>query len=662
MALPQAVAHAFGSNGPLVSSVDQYRPRPGQLQMAQAVAEVLDAGGMLVVEAGTGVGKTFAYLVPALLSGKRVLVSTATKALQDQLFGRDIPGLRTLLGVSARVAMLKGRSSYLCLHHLESARQDLRLDTGHALQQLARVELWAHATRSGDLAEVEALDETSPLLPLVTSTRENCLGARCAHAARCFVNQARREALAADVVVINHHLFFADWNVRESGVAELLPSVHAVVFDEAHQLNDIGVQFLGHRLGTAQLSNFARDLEQVGQLHARGFAAWPALAQVLEQNTEALRSRFPAQEATLRMDWEATGARWQALLEACAQSMALAADALGAVAQSAPELQLMLQRAQGLQEGLQKFIQTVPADAVRWLELGRQVRMVQSPLDVSQAMQTRLLPPDASQGHKSWVFTSATLGHDDSLSWMVDNCGLQGARVLKVPSPFDYAQQAAIYVPTHFPKPQDVAAHSQAVADLAYRGACALGGRTLVLTTTLRAMRGIGEALSRSQHGRAQMDLLVQGTLPKRELVSRFMDGAKRPSEGAILVASATFWEGIDLPGDVLQLLVIDKLPFAPPDDPVLQARSKACEQAGRSAFKHLHLPQAAVALRQGAGRLIRRESDSGVLVVCDVRLTQMGYGRQLLNALPPMRRLATDLDFEDALQRLTRLSTTVRR
>jgi ATP-dependent DNA helicase DinG len=627
--------------------------------MAAAVAEVMEAGGMLVVEAGTGVGKTYAYLVPALVSGLRVLLSTATKALQDQLFSRDIPHLRRVLGLSMRVALLKGRSSYLCLNRMESARQDWRMDERSALVHLARIETWSHATQTGDLAEVDALDENTPLLPLVTSTRENCLGARCPQASACFVNRARREALSADVVVINHHLFFADLNVRESGVAELLPSVHTVVFDEAHQLNEIGVQFLGRQLSTGQLSSLTRDLETMTQAHARGLADWGALASALEQSTEALQARFPESERIERMDWSVTGARWPSLLQDVADALVSIGAALNLVAEMSPELQSLHARMMELAELVALFQQPVPSDAVRWLELGRQLRMLQSPLDVSRAMQERVLRPGGGVGgNKSWVFTSATLGHDAQLSWMVDSCGLTGARVLRVPSPFNYAEQAALYVPKVFPKPGD-AQHSYAVAELALQGAQILGGRTLVLTTTLRAMRAIGDALSRALQGRDDLAVLVQGNAPKRELLARFLQG-RGEQRGCVLVASATFWEGIDMPGDALQLLLIDKLPFTPPDDPVQQARSRELECRGKSPFKALHLPQAAVVLRQGAGRLIRRESDRGVLVVCDVRLNQMSYGRQLVTALPPMRRLLESQDFVEALEALTKPSTTV--
>ena len=650
MDLAQRVADAFAPEGPLAQAVAEYRARSGQLQMAEAVAQTLEQGGMLVVEAGTGVGKTYAYLIPALLSGRRMLVSTATKALQDQLFSRDIPQLRRLLGVAPQVALLKGRGSYLCLHRMESARQDWRLDERQAAGQLARIETWAHTTRSGDLAEVEALDDNAPLLPLVTSTRENCLGARCPQASACFVNKARREALAADLVVINHHLFFADLNVRESGVAELLPSVQGIVFDEAHQLNEIGVQFLGRQLGSGQLSGFARDLQAHTQQQARGLAPWAELAAGVLQTAEALRARFPDSERVQRMDWSAGGPRWPELLAQVGVALAAAQAALDLVAQMAPELQLLAQRAVDLQQLVQLFAQDVPDDAVRWLESGRQLRMQQSPLDVSQAMQTRVLPGGA---HKSWVFTSATLGHDAQLSWMVESCGLAGARVLQVPSPFDYARQAALYVPTDVPAASHPG-HSAAVAALALNGARVLGGRTLVLTTTLRAMRSIGDALAQAQTGPAALQVLVQGDMAKRELLERFLR-AGAGSPGVVLVASATFWEGIDMPGEALQLLVIDKLPFAPPDDPVQQARAQALQAAGKNPFKHLHLPQAAVALRQGAGRLIRRESDRGVLVVCDARLAQAAYGKQLRAALPPMRRLE---NWADCLQELAGLTT----
>ncbi len=664
-ALQAAVHRVFDDHGLLTHAVDGFLPRAGQTAMALAVAHTMEAGGALVVEAGTGVGKTFAYLVPALLSGERILLSTATKALQDQLFGRDIPRLLHVLGLPRKVALLKGRSSYLCLHRMAFARQGLFVNEVAAMRDIARIETWALATRAGDLAELSALDERSPVIPLVTSTRENCLGSRCPQAQACHVNLARREAMAADVVVINHHLFFADLNVRESGVAELLPSVTSVVFDEAHQLNDIGVQFLGRQLGSGQLASFARDLAQHGAQLTLGVAHWRALVEALESGIAQLHQvcgtgggagrRGWGQQSPLGLDVQ----RWGDATDAMCLAMADARQALAVVAEMAPELAALLERADALLALLQEFAQPVPPGVVRWLDVDQHFRWVQTPLDISQAMQTRVLGASGEQpSRRSWIFTSATLGHDAAMSLFVASCGLQGATVLQVQSPFDHAAQAALYIPQDFPKPAE-APHSACVAALVADGATVLGGRTLVLTTTLRAMHAIGDALRQHFSGEGGLDVLVQGQFPKRELVDRFSTAVTSGSVGCILVASASFWEGIDIPGDALQLVVIDKLPFAPPDDPLVQARTEHLQADGKNAFTHYHVPQAAIALKQGAGRLIRSETDRGVLVVCDVRLRQMGYGRKILAALPPMTRLETAEQFHAALQALTRPSTT---
>ena len=669
MALQEQVAHVFAHDGPLARQLPEYRPRAGQVRMAGAVAAVIGAGGCLVVEAGTGIGKTFAYLVPALLSGKRVLVSTASKALQDQLFGRDIPQLARLLGAAVRVAMLKGRSSYLCLERLQSAREQGGADLPGAGAMLAHMERWAQSTRSGDLAEVPELDDNSALVPLVTSTRENCLGSACPRAASCFVNQARRLALAADVVVINHHLFFADFHIRESGVAELLPSVHAVVFDEAHQLNEIGVQFLGRQISSFQLAALARDVQTEAATLAGGYARWDELAHVLVRCSVALTERFASTEQTQRLDWQVLGTGGQAQLLRISDALLAVRQALEAVAAMAPPLQQLAQRSAELASLMQLFAASQESDTVRWIELGRHWRLQQAPLDIAPVMQSRVLAGPAADpagaahapqaAGKAWIFTSATLGHDARLSWFVDSCGLADAQLLQVPSPFDYARQAALYIPQSFAQPGDPA-HSLEVAALAFRGASLLGGRTLVLTTTLRAMRSIGLAL-REQIARHAplLQVLVQGESPKRELLARFSAAGVDPGGGMVLVASASFWEGIDIPGAALQLVLIDKLPFAPPDDPLQQARARRLEGKGKSAFGSLHLPQAAVALKQGAGRLIRRESDQGVLVVCDTRLRQKSYGAKLLAALPPMQRLDSQAAFEDRLGTITRTSTT---
>jgi ATP-dependent DNA helicase DinG len=668
MSLETPVAAAFAPEGVLSRAADHFRPRSGQTDMALAVARTIADGGALVVEAGTGVGKTFSYLVPALLSGERVLLSTATKTLQDQLYGRDLPRLVQALGLPVRTALLKGRGSYLCLHRMELARQDATFPDRASVRALAKIEEWALVTRTGDLAELPGLDERSPLIPLVTSTRENCLGAQCPKFRSCHVNQARREALAADVVVINHHLFFADLAVRESGMAELLPTVRVAIFDEAHQLNETGVQFLGAHLSTGQLLDFGRDMLAAGLQLARGLVDWQHVVSAVERATRDLRLVVGRNAPGARLRWvnEAPGdvspLDWRKGLEdlhlACSQAVA----ALSTVSEIAPDFVRLFERAEELASRVQRFAGPCEAGAVRWVDVGTQLRLVESPLDIAQAVQDKLLREGQEEAStRAWIFTSATLGDDARLSWFTEPCGLSQAQVLKVGSPFNYAEQAAVYVPRELPKPNDPA-HSGQVALLAAEGARRLAGRTMVLTTTLRALRAIGEELQRKFEGSGEVEVLVQGQWPKRRLIERFREGDSQGRPGCVLVASASFWEGVDVPGDALQLVIIDKLPFPPPGDPLVEARAQRLESQGRSAFNDYFVPEAAVALKQGAGRLIRRESDQGVLVVCDTRLATMGYGRRLLAALPPMRKLQSKEEFLETLDRFkapTRTSTT---
>ena len=666
MSLQDQVEQAFAPGSALSRSVEQFSPRAGQTEMALAIARTIDEGGTLVVEAGTGVGKTFSYLVPALLSGARVLLSTATKTLQDQLFGRDLPQLVQALGLPVRCALLKGRGSYLCLHRMELARQDPMLRDHSASRTLAKIERWSHVTRSGDLAELAGLDERSALLPHVTSSRENCLGAQCPKFRACHVNQARREALAADVVVVNHHLFFADLAVRESGMAELLPTVQTVVFDEAHQLNETGLQFLGRHLTTGQVIDFARDFLAVGLQQARGLKDWQQLAADTERTARDLRM-LVGSPAAARLRWSDAAPEqvqphgWSAALLALQETCSSAAAALSSVAEIGPDFERLRERGAALATLAGFFLQERDPAFVRWLDVGAQLRLIESPLDIAQAVQDKMLKSNGeSDNRRSWIFTSATLGDDPLLRWFTEPCGLSDARVLRVGSPFDYQRQATLCVPRNLPKPNDPA-HSAEVAALVARMAPLIGGRTLVLTTTLRALRSISEALNRHFSGSRTMQILVQGQGPKRELMDRLRSAGDDGGPGCILVASASFWEGIDIPGDALQMVVIDKLPFPPPNDPLVEARSNRLEAAGRSAFNEYFIPEAAVALKQGAGRLIRRESDRGVLVVCDTRLTTMGYGRRLLAALPPMRTIRAEPELAEVLTGLTRTSTTGR-
>jgi len=713
--LRDLVQEAFAPLGVLARATGQFNPRQGQTDMALAVADVVAHGGSLVVEAGTGVGKTFAYLVPALLSGERVLLSTATKALQDQLFSRDLPRLVQALNLPIRLALLKGRSSYLCTHRMEMARRDTSMPDRHTVHLLSRVETWSLSTRTGDLAELPGLDERSPLIPLITSNRENCLGSQCPKFKTCHVNAARREALGADVVVINHHLFFADMAVRETGMAELLPSVRVVIFDEAHQLNETGVNFLGHQLGTAQLLDVTRDMLATGLQLARGLADWQGVCSALERAARELRLVGGKRPGAVKLRWTEDAPEgihpgvWEQSLQDVGSACVQALQALDTVSEIAPDFMRLHDRVAEIAKRVDAFLNPCAPDAVRWMDVSAsQMRLMEAPLDIAQTVRERLMkqastiadpdvahepPPwhdepsidgafDAHEAKdaspfdhafplqpaqdtrpRSWIFTSATLGDDPRLRWFTEPCGLESATVLRVSSPFDYPTQAALYVPRDIVRPNDPA-HSAQVAAIASDAVRRLGGRTLVLTTTLRALRAIGDVLKQQLEG-SGVEVLVQGEWPKRHLMDRFRDGAQTGEGGCVLVASATFWEGFDVPGDALQLVVIDKLPFPPPNDPLVEARSKRLEAQGRSPFNDYFVPEAVVALKQGAGRLIRTESDQGVLVLCDNRLVTTGYGRRLIASLPPMRQLQTAQALAQSLDdlsqaNLTKTSTTI--
>jgi ATP-dependent DNA helicase DinG len=652
--LEQWVAAAFDEGGPLSRSDSNYKPREQQLAMSQAVARAIARRETLVVEAGTGVGKTFAYLVPALLSGGRALISTATKNLQDQLFMRDLPRLCAALQVPVRIALLKGRSSYLCIHRMSQARHSADLPDRRSVLALARIERWAQQTTSGDLAELDGLDERSPILPLVSSTRDNCLGADCPEFRACHVVKARRDAMEADVVVVNHHLFFADMTLRDSGVAELLPSVEVAVFDEAHQLAEAGVQFLGTTLGTSQLLDFGRDLLAQGLAQARGLQDWQGLQTRIERAARELRLVCAGPlvgagreiRGMLKLSWKERAGRpgfAQALTDVAAVAD-VAIAMLATVADTSPDFVRLQERATALKEVTDAFAHEPDAGDVRWIDLTpNQARLVESPLDIREAMQEQL-----AAAPKAWIFTSATLGDDERLTWFTEPAGLDNATVLRVGSPFNYPEHARLYIPSGFPKPNEPD-HPLQVAALAARCARALGGRTFVLTTTLRALQSIGDALRAEFEASGDvLAVLQQGAAPKRVLLQQFVTDPR-----AVLIGSASFWEGIDVPGDSLQCVLIDKLPFPPPNDPLVEARVQRLEAAGRNAFAHFFIAEAAIALKQGGGRLIRTEQDRGLLVVCDPRMAGMNYGRRLREALPPMTRLTEEAQALDWLSEL---------
>ncbi|GAB3189071.1 ATP-dependent DNA helicase [Hydrogenophaga aquatica] len=664
--LAHEVSSFFAEGGRLSQVHPHYVPRLSQLAMAEAVSDAIEQRQSVAVEAGTGVGKTYAYLVPSLLSGRRVVMSTATKALQDQLYTRDLPAVAQALGLPVRMALLKGRSSYLCRQRLEAAGQRASPDDRYLPEQIRRVEVWSTCTTTGDLAELSGLDERSAIWPLITSTRENCLGGQCPHAKSCHVNIARNQALAADVTVVNHHLFMADWAVREAGVAELLPAAEVLVFDEAHRLPDVCVQFLGTSVSASQWRDWARDVLLGGVRHARGLANWEALALAMESEVKGLAACLPVWGAgpsqERRLNWAGVAPEgvdpdsWRSSIASLRSAAVAACEGLDHVAAAAPELARLHERGLTLLSSFDKVVQGAePSGAARWVVPGQHFRLTLAPLAVAEAFGSLVLPAGSAE-RKTWVFTSATLGTDAGLSWFTEALGLGGISTLQLESPFDYAHQAAVHVPESLPEPADPR-HAAALAARIWPWIVKLGGRTLVLTTTLRALDAIGKhlaALSQRDLGPA---VLVQGEAPKRELLDRFRRASRGGGPGAVLVASASFWEGVDVPGDDLQMVVIDKLPFPPPDDPWVAAKTAALQVAGQRPFKTYFLPETGVALKQGAGRLIRSELDKGLLVIGDTRLLDRPYGKVLRSALPPMRWLHSD---EEVQRWLDELVTTV--
>ena len=593
--------------------------------MAARIETVLAERSTCIVESGTGTGKTLAYLVPALLSGKKVLVSTGTRNLQDQLYRRDLPLVRDALGVPVSAALLKGRPNYLCLARLERAEMEGRFGGRRADSTLARIRKWAGATVSGDIAELGDVAEDSELWPLVTSTSDNCLGSQCGHYGECHVNRARREALAADVLVVNHHLFFADLALREEGFGQILPGVEALIFDEAHQLPEIASGFFGIALGSQQLIALCRDAIAEEIKERSTVAGLKEAAQRLEKSVGDARLAFGA--GVQRGPWSAAAGR-EGLAAAIADThtrLGELAGLLEAAAVCGPGLANCMHRALDLSGRLEQVTGNPPAEFVPWFETtARSFMLHLTPLAVAPLFR-RYLEGD----RKAWIFTSATLAIGHSFTHFCDELGLQEAAAEQWDSPFDYARQALLYVPQGLPPPA-TPGYTECVLDAALPVIEASRGRTFVLFTSHRALKLAAGYLA----SRCMFPLLIQGSAPRARLLERF-----RQAGNAVLLGTGSFWEGVDVRGEALSTVIIDKLPFAAPDDPVMQARGEALERDGRNPFMELLLPDAVIALKQGAGRLIRDASDRGVLMLCDPRLLGKSYGRIFLASLPQMPR-----------------------
>ncbi|MBC3906020.1 ATP-dependent DNA helicase [Undibacterium sp. NL8W] len=627
------VEHIFGLTGPLSASVKGYRPRQAQTEMAKAIADAIAGQTTLLAEAGTGTGKTYAYLTPALLWGGKVIVSTGTKNLQDQLFLRDIPTIRKVLKAPVSIALLKGRANYLCHYHLERTIQNGRLSSREDVGYLRDIGRFIKTTMTGDKAELARVPENASVWSLVTSTKDTCMGSECQYYQDCFVMKARKEAQQADVVVVNHHLFFADVALKDTGIAELLPSANTVIFDEAHQLPETATLFFGETVSTSQVLELCRDVLAEGLSHARDGAEWAKLVAPVERAARDLRLAFPQDIVRYSIDQIALSSPFFEALETLKSTMDEMIAVLEKQAERAETLEQCRARSILLAEQYEKWNAAddgKSGDYVLWVEaFSTSLQLHRTPLSIAPIFnkQREGVP-------RTWIFTSATMAVKNDFSHYVSQMGLWDQPARTWPSPFNYQEQGFLYVPNGMPQPNSYE-YMDAVIDAALPVIEAAGGKTFLLCTTLKAVKHSAERL-RDEFQKRGLDfpLFIHGDAGRTELLDRF-----RAAGNGVLIGSQSFWEGVDVRGDALSLVIIDKLPFAPPDDPVLSARIAAMEKKGLNGFVHHQLPEAIINLKQGAGRLIRDEGDKGVLMICDPRLISKPYGKRIWQSLPSFAR-----------------------
>jgi ATP-dependent DNA helicase DinG len=622
--------HFFSDTGPLASAIPGYRLRPQQVEMAQAVEQAIENRSILIAEAGTGTGKTFAYLVPALAKGGKVIISTGTKTLQDQLFSRDIPMVRDALQAPVTVALLKGRANYVCHYHLERAKNDGRFLDRDDVVYLARIESYARTSKSGDRSGLAEVPEDATVWPQVTSTRENCLGGDCPNYKQCFVMEARKQAMEADVVVVNHHLFFADVVLRDEGVAELLPACNTVIFDEAHQLPETASMFFGETVSTHQIIELARDTRMEAATSAKDNAALPVVASQLEKAARDLRLQVSDGIGRQVYARAAANRDFTDALNVAVRRLTELAEVLKSQADRSEGLHNCWIRGLEMLDRLDRWQEEEDLERVRWVEVfAHSVHLNATPLSIADIFHRQI-----SGNPRAWIFTSATLSVAGDFSHYQREMGLDEAATAFWESPFDYQNQALLYVPENLPEPNSEG-YTKAVVDVALPVVEAAEGRTFFLFTSLRAMREARELMETGmKRSGMEYPLLMQGEGSRTELLERF-----RMLGNAVLLGSASFWEGVDVKGEALSLVIIDRLPFAPPDDPVLAARIEKMNGEGRNAFMEYQVPQAVITLKQGSGRLIRDENDRGVLMICDPRLISKHYGKRIWRSLPPMKR-----------------------
>lgn len=619
----------FSSQGQLAQNIQGFKYRPQQVTMANAVDLAINQVSVLVVEAGTGVGKTFAYLVPALLSGKKVVVSTGTRHLQDQLFYTDLPLLQQAAEVSVNASILKGRSNYLCKYRFQRFEHELN-DQKKLKKSYYEIKDWSGVTKTGDIAEVNQLSEQSPIWPHVTSTRDNCLGNECPEYSKCHVLKARKRAQESDLVVINHHLLCADLVLKGEGFGELLPTADVFVLDEAHQLTEVLPNFFGSHLSSRQLQDIVADVSKESGLVGKEVTAITKNYYAVLDGIEKLYSSLAKQIKANRELWRdviIVNSVTEAFNKLASELLSLE-DKLAAIANESPGLAQVYKRV-GEINGLLDDFKKIDHGAVQWVELGRRRFVIGSvPLNVAGPYQRAI-----QEYQCAWIYTSATLTAKQSFHHFTDQLGLNEAECVMCDSPYDYAGQSRLYLPAlqHQPNQQG---YTEEVIETAMPLLKASRGNAFMLFTSHKALNHAADILKHSQ-----FDILVQGTAAKRELLKQF-----QATENCVLLGTQSFWEGVDVKGQNLRLVIIDKLPFVSPADPLVRARSKALEEAGENPFVYYQIPQAILNLKQGVGRLIRGEQDCGVVVLMDPRISTKNYGKSFLKSLPPMT-ISTDLN-----------------
>jgi len=617
-------AEILGPEGPLKKILPGFQWRIAQQQMAQRIEDTIQHTGELIAESGPGTGKTLAYLVPAMLSGKKTLISTGTKHLQDQLYHRDIPLVQKALALSIRVALLKGRSNYLCLDRFKRTRlQRQNLTSAHD-EQLEYIASWVSRTSVGETNEATEIPEDASIWQLVTSTNDNCLGAKCEVFEECYVNQARKNAIKADLLVVNHHLFFADVALREEGFGKLLPGVECVIFDEAHQLPTIASNFLGNSIGAHQILELCRDTRAEEARERSQVANLESSLGECERRITELR--LALDDSNSRIEWHEVykRAKFRSALSKALQAIGGLSEVLRESAAVGEGLTRCCNRCEDLHSRLYEMSEDLrDGDHIRWVETtARGFRFHETPLDIGRTLRALL-----HHQNKSWIFISATLSVAGDFNHYQRQIGVADVDTQRWDSPFDFQNQAILFIPDGLPDPRDASFVARMMeSTLAVLEASE--GRAFLLFTSHRAMQEAYDMIG----GLGEFEVLVQGVAPKRELLDQF-----RERRRALLLGTASFWEGVDVRGDALSCVVIDKLPFESPDDPVLRARLRAIEEMGGNPFMDYQLPTAVISLRQGTGRLIRDVTDRGVLMVCDPRLLSKSYGKLFLRSLPPM-------------------------